>query len=171
MVAIIRRDPSRALTLVEHYFRSMSLLDEVERLAREMWNGWLPVTFHTTFAPRLEMYEDKEGLVVKAELPGIQKEDLSINLEGDMLRIEAEKKREETTEDARYHTYERYYGHYSRSVALPAPVEAEKVTATLEKGLLEIKLPKAEEAKPRQIEVKLESPKPKRTRTRKTKSK
>ena len=162
MVALIRWNPDGGMAL-RPFGSPFSLLEEVEEMARS--------AFETSLVPKLDMYEEDKELVIKAELPGIQKEDINISLEGDTLRIEAEKKQEETTEETRYYSYERYYGHYSRSVPLPTPVEAEKVSATFENGLLEIKLPRAEETKPRHIEVKVESPKPKRTRTSQPKSK
>jgi len=93
--------------------------------------------------------------VVKTELPGIKKEDLKISLKGDMLTIEAEKKQENTTEDTKYYAHERHCGHYSRSVLLPTPVDADKVSATFEGGVLEIRLPKTEETKSTQNEVKV----------------
>ena len=94
---------------------------------------------------------------MKTELPGIGKEDLDITLEGDRLTIKAEKK-EEVNEDATYHTRERYYGQYFRSVTLPYPVKGNKIDATFENGVLELRLPKAEEAKARRIEIKARLP-------------
>ena len=87
MTAIIRRGPARAL-VVRGPFR---LLDEFDSLARELWDSWKPVVFRTHFSPTLDMYEEKDELVVKAELPGVQKEGLDISLEGDILLIKAEK--------------------------------------------------------------------------------
>lgn len=155
MVALIRRSPSRALTLVEPFYRPMSLLDEVERLAREMWDSW-PVLFRTSFTPNMDMYEEENTLVVKAEFPGVKKEDLDISLEGDVLTIKAEKKQEELAKDTPYYACERYFGRYARSMSLPFHVDAEKVSASFKDGLLEIRLPKAEEAKSKHIDVKVD---------------
>ena len=124
-------------------------------MAREFWESWQPVAFRTSLVPRLDVYEDKDTLVVKAEFPGIKKKDLDISLEGDMLTIKAEKKQEDVAEDATHYTRERYFGQYSRSIPLPVHIDAEKVSATFKKGLLEIRLPKAEEAKSKHIEVKV----------------
>ena len=146
MTALIRTSPGRALTLME----------ELERMTEELWEGWRPVlALRTEFMPRMEMYEEKDGLVIRTELPGVRKEDLNISIIGDMLTLKAEKKREEVTEGRDYYLCERSFGQYSRSVSLPFAVDTGKVAATLENGLLEIRLSKAEEAKAKQIEVKV----------------
>ncbi len=153
MNIILRRNPTTALIPWAPFYCRMSLFDEIEELAREAWGSWQPVVF-----PHTEMYEEKDELVMKVELPGIKKEDLDITLDGDRLTIKAEKKQEEVAEDATYHARERYYGQYSRSALLPFHVDGDKISATLENGVLEIRLPKAEQAKARQIEVKAQIP-------------
>ena len=146
MTALIRTSPGRALTLME----------ELERMTEELWEGWRPVlALGTEFMPRMEMYEEKDGLIIRTELPGVRKEDLNISIIGDMLTLKAEKKQEEVTEGRDYYLCERSFGQYSRSVSLPFAVDTGKVAATLENGLLEIRLSKAEEAKAKQIEVKV----------------
>lgn len=146
MTALIRTSPGRALTLME----------ELERMTEELWEGWRPVlALRTEFMPRMEMYEEKDGLVIRTELPGVRKEDLNISITGDVLTLKAEKKQEEVTEGRDYYLCERSFGQYSRSVSLPFAVDTGKVAATLENGLLEIRLSKAEEAKAKQIEVKV----------------
>lgn len=146
MTALIRTSPGRALTLME----------ELERMTEELWEGWRPVlALGTEFMPRMEMYEEKDGLVIRTELPGVRKEDLNISITGDVLTLKAEKKQEEVTEGRDYYLCERSFGQYSRSVSLPFAVDTGKVAATLENGLLEIRLSKAEEAKAKQIEVKV----------------
>jgi len=92
---------------------------------------------------------------MKTELPGIDKKDLDVILEGDRLTIKAEKK-EEGKEDATHHTRERYYGQYFRSVTLPYPVKEGEISATFDNGVLELRLPKAEEVKTKKIEIKAE---------------
>lgn len=149
----VRRSPSRALTTMESVYRPMSLLDEIDRFANEVWES--PVICSTDMYPFLDMYEVKDELVMKAELPGIKKEDIDVSFEGDCLTIKAEKKQEEVPEDATLYSCERCSGTYSRTVSLPFPVNAEKVSATFENGLLEIRLPKAEEAKAKHIEIKV----------------
>ncbi|MFC1912363.1 Hsp20/alpha crystallin family protein [Chloroflexota bacterium] len=135
------------------FYRPLSLLDEVDKLSREIWDSWRPFTFEDSLAPHTDMYEEKGQLVIKTELPGIDKKDLDISLEGDKLTIKAEKK-EEVKEDTTHHTRERYYGQYFHSVTLPYPVKENKINATFENGVLELRLPKAEEAKAKKIEIK-----------------
>ncbi len=146
MDAIIRRSPNRTLTVFEPLYRPFNLLEEVEAMAREVFDGGL---LHS-----LDVYEEKGELVVKAELPGIEKKELDISLEEDMLTIKAEKKQEEVAEDATYYVSERHFGQYFRTIALPFHVDVEKISATFKKGLLEIRLPKAEEAEAKHIEIK-----------------
>jgi HSP20 family protein len=110
--------------------------------------------FDTGLTPKLDMYEENNELVVKAELPGIRKKDLNISLEGDVLTIKAEKKEEKEVKEATHYTKERRFGQYTRYMTLPTHVDAEKISATLKKGLLEIRLPKAEGPESKQIEVK-----------------
>jgi HSP20 family protein len=147
MVALIRRSPNGVY--VRPFFRRFDLLDEVEDMARRAWD--------TTMTPRVDMYEEENQVVVKAELPDIAKKDIDISLEDDVLTIKAEKK-EETEEGEKgttHYTRERRFGQYVRRMTLPGKVDTENVTATLKKGVLEIKLPRAEEPKAKQIEIKV----------------
>ncbi len=146
MVALVRKSPSRTLTL-EPLFYPFDLLEEVEEMAR--------AAFDTGLTPRLDMFEEKNELVIKAELPGIRKKDLDISLEDDVLTIKAEKKEEKEVKDATHYTRERRFGRYSRYMTLPTRVDAEKASATLKKGLLEIRFPKAEGPESKRIEVKI----------------
>lgn len=143
------------------FFSAPSLLDEIDVLTREMWDSWKPFTSSGGLLPQTDMYEEKDQLVVKAELPGIDKEGLDITLEDGRLSIKAEKK-EENVEDATHHTRERYYGQYFRAVSLPYPVKEEGISASFENGVLEIRLPKAEEVKSKKIEIKAQLSKGKR---------
>jgi len=154
MVAIVRRSPSRALTLIEPVFRPSRWFDELERIAEEMWESWRPIQI-TGLTPRTDIYEGKTGLTVKMELPGIKKEDISISLEGDQLMVKAEKKEEKVTEESTYYSCERYFGQYSRRISLPSPVNADQISATFKNGVLEIKLPKTEKTETKKIEVKV----------------
>ena len=165
------RNPTRALTTWAPFYRPMGLIDEIEELARDFWGSWQPGFFGTTMVPYTDVYEEKDQLVVKTELPGITEKDLEVTLGGDVLTIKAEKK-EAATEDATHHTRERYYGQYVRSMSLPAHVDGDKISATFDNGVLELRIPKAEEVKPRRIEVKAQLPEPKpRKRHRKPKEK
>ena len=148
MVALIRRRPNGAFTL-EPFFRPFSLLEEVEAMAK--------AAFDASLTPKLDMFEEGNELVIKAELPGIRKKDLDISLDGDVLTIKAEKKEEKEEKGEKgttHYTRERRFGQYIRYMTLPTHVDAEKVAATLKKGLLEIRLPKAEKPESKHIEVK-----------------
>ena len=143
MVNLIRWNPT-AVMEISPFASPLGLLDEVEEIARQ--------AFENAFAPGFGMHEEEKEVVVKAELPGVRKTDLDIRLEGDLLTITAEKKTGKKDGAARHHTPEGSYG-YMRCVTLPARVDADKITATLKKGSLEIRLPKAE-TPVKKIEVK-----------------
>lgn len=127
--------------------RRPSLLDEFERMV-----GMVPLDGGLSLS--MDVYEEKDELVVRAELPGVDREKIDINIEKDTLRIEAEKTGEEKTDERSYYLCERCSGKFLRSLTLPFPVDAGRASASLENGVLEIRLPKAEEAKSRHIEVK-----------------
>jgi len=148
---IVRRNPSRALSVLE----PQSFLEDLDRFAMDVWNSWSPVVYHHREAIPMDMYETKDDLIIKAELPGFKKEDVDIKLEGDSLMLKAVSKQEEVPEDSTSYLCERCFGEYSRSLTLPVPVESDKVSATFENGLLELRLPKTEEAKPKHIKVQI----------------
>jgi len=134
------------------YYHPLSLIDDIEDLTRDLWS-WRPSQFTESLIPHTDMYEEKGKLVVKTELPGIEQKELDITLDGDILTIKAEKK-EEVVEDATHHTHERFYGKYHRTIRLPYPVKENGISATLDNGVLEIKLPRAEAVKAKKIAVK-----------------
>lgn len=102
----------------------------------------------------LDVAEQGEAFTVKASLPGISADDLNVTLEDNVLTIQGEMKEDETIEEANYHIRERRSGSFSRSVRFPVPVEAGKVEAAFENGVLTLTIPKAEAVKPKRIEVK-----------------
>lgn len=108
------------------------------------------------WSPLIEMYEKADKFIVRAELPGIKKEDLDISLIGDTLTISGERKPEAKIKDEEYIKCELYYGKFSRAIILPSAIDPSKVEATYENGILVINLSKAEEAKPKKIELKIE---------------
>ena len=152
MNAIVRRRPSRIMRWPETVFYP-TLTNEFEDMARIMW-GEEAGFFGRELDAGFEVYEDKDALVIKTDLPGIKKEDVEVSLDDGVLTIKAEQKHEEVSEDVTYYARERYYGKYHRSLRLPFQVAGDDVSATLEHGVLEMRLPKAEEVKPKQIEVK-----------------
>lgn len=148
MVALVRRSPN-GVYAVRPFFRTFNLLDEVEAMAR--------TAFETGLSPRMDVYEEDKQIVIKAELPGIRNKDIDITLEDDVITIKAEKK-EETEEGEKgktHYTRERRFGQYVRRMTLPGKVDAENVSATLKKGLLEIKLPRAEEPESEHTDIKI----------------
>jgi HSP20 family molecular chaperone IbpA len=140
-------------------YHPWSYIDELEKWAADTWETWAPEyrgTHHWAHAYAYhpyELYEYKDELYLKMELPGYKKEDIYIGLEGDVLTLKAEKKAEEWPKEAKCYYGGRWYGTYTRQWTLPYPVDTGKVTSTYEDGILEIKLPKAEEAKTKKIEI------------------
>lgn len=102
----------------------------------------------------VDMYETDEDVVVKTAIPGIDSEDLDISITGDTLTIKGETKSEEEVEEEDYICRERHYGAFSRSLSIPVPVVPEDAEAEMKDGVLTLTLPKAEEVKPKAIEVK-----------------
>jgi HSP20 family protein len=110
----------------------------------EFFNGWVPP---------LDLFEDKDSLVAKLELPGMKKEDIEITLQDGVLTVSGERKETINTEPGELHRSERFHGRFTRSLALPKPVISEKTKASYKNGLLTITLAKTEDAKPKQIEI------------------
>jgi len=109
----------------------------------------------TAWSPAVDIAEHDSEYLVNVELPGVTKEDVKITLESNILTVHGEKKQEKETKKENYHRVERSYGSFQRSFALPSTVKSEKIDAAFNNGVLSIRLPKAEEAKPKQIEVKV----------------
>ena len=110
-------------------------------------------TFEKTWAPPVDIYEDKDRIVVKAEVPGIKKDEMLIEVKDNVLSLTGERKQEEETMRDNYHRIELAYGKFSRSFSLPNSVKADKVKAVYKDGILEITLPKVEEVKAIPIKV------------------
>lgn len=106
-----------------------------------------------TWLPSLDISEDKENIVIKVDLPGVKQNDIDISIHGNILTIKGERKREEESKDRNYHRIERFFGSFVRSLSLPQYVDTNKVKASYKDGVLEITIPKTEEAKPKQIKV------------------
>jgi HSP20 family protein len=140
-------------------FRRMTTLrDEIDNLFDRTFGQLLQPErgtqlFGGAWVPALDLFQDKDSLTVKAELPGMKKEDIDISLHEGFLTISGERKHEEKKKAGEVYREERYEGRFSRSVSLPSKVEADKINATYKDGVLTVVLPKAEEAKPKQIQV------------------
>lgn len=105
------------------------------------------------WAPAVDVYEDANNIFVKAELPGLTDKDVDVNIVDNTLVIRGERKKEEEKKERNYYRIERSYGAFQRSIPLPNAVEPEKIKASFKGGVLEIEMPKKEEAKPKQIKV------------------
>jgi len=108
--------------------------------------------FFRDWVPALDVLEDHDNLIVRAELPGMRKEDIEISIQEGVLSITGERKEEKKASGEAYRA-ERFFGRFHRAVTLPKAVAVEKVKASYKDGVLAITLPKTEEAKPRQIQV------------------
>ena len=115
-------------------------------------DGSLAVSYWT---PAVDIAELDNQFVVKVELPGINKDDVKITLESNILTIRGEKKEETDVKEENYHRVERTYGSFQRSFKLPTTVKGDNIDAMYKDGILTVTLPKAEEAKPKQIEVRV----------------
>jgi len=107
----------------------------------------------TGWSPALDLYQSNDNVIAVAELPGMRKEDIEISLHDGTLTISGERKRERSSNGEKAERTERYVGTFRRSIALPTRVDASKVGATYRDGILIVTLPKAEEVKPKQIQV------------------
>jgi HSP20 family protein len=113
-------------------------------------------TFDTSYwTPAVDIAEQENAYEVKMELPGVNKEDVKISLESNILTIRGEKKQEKEEKQKNLHSVERTYGSFQRSFTLPTTVKSDKIDAVFTDGVLSITLPKIEESKPKQIEVKV----------------
>ncbi len=126
------------------FSRLASLQDELDRLFETPLRAW---------APALDVHEDKDSFVIRAELPGLKREEIEVSLHDGALIISGERKFEKTEEGVEVHRQERFYGKFQRALTLPTQVAGDKVKAAYKDGVLTVTLPKAEAAKPKQIDV------------------
>ena len=107
------------------------------------------------WAPAVDVMETDDEFQIRAELPGVEKKDVKLSVENGVLLISGHREQEKEEKGKRYHKIERAYGNFARSFTVPEAVDAEKVTAELKHGLLTVRLPKSEKARPKSIEVKV----------------
>jgi HSP20 family protein len=107
------------------------------------------------WAPAVDMYETRDELVVTAEVPGLNEKDIHLSITGDMLTIKGERNWNEEVKQEQFYRSERWFGRFERSLPLTVPVQADKVKASYRDGVLTVKLPKAEEIKPKEIKIDL----------------
>jgi HSP20 family protein len=144
MANVVRWDPFRDMMNLR---RSMDRLFDDAMTDSETWQ---PVTWDLA----LDVVENEDEYLVRASLPGLNPDDLEVTYINNALTIKGEVKEENEVKESRYHLRERRYGSFARSILLPSNVSAEKIDANYENGVLTLKLPKVEEAKPKKISVK-----------------
>ena len=146
MTSLTRWDPFREIT---------TLRNAMDRLFEEAFV--LPSRLLEPFgrvAPALDVVEEEDRFIVTAAIPGVRPEDLDVSVADNVLTIKGEVRPDEGIKDEQYYIRERRFGSFTRSVSLPAPVEADQVEATYENGVLRLTLPKAEEVRPKKISIK-----------------
>jgi HSP20 family protein len=136
---------------------------EMERMFEDFFDRRWPMRWWPSRAAEvslpsvdLDLYEEKGEIVAKAELPGLTKEDIEVKITENLLTIKGEKKKEEEVKGKDYYRSERSYGLFMRSVELPREVQADQIKATFKNGILEVRLPVSEEAKKKEIKVKVD---------------
>jgi len=130
-----------------------NLREEINRLFDLPYGDGTRESEFFGWAPPMDLYEDKDSLVVKAELPGMKKEDIEISLHQGSLVISGERKVETSDTNGDASRSERFFGRFQRALELPKPVDANGVAASYKDGILTVTLPKTEESKPKQINV------------------
>ncbi|MEW6362185.1 MAG: Hsp20/alpha crystallin family protein [Pyrinomonadaceae bacterium] len=137
-------------------FRELrALQDEVNRVFSSTFSrSGETELMRGAWSPNVDIFENKDQIVLEAELPGMKPEDVDISIENNVLTIHGERKFEKKDEGDNYHRIERSYGSFTRSFTLPPTVSSENVEATFENGILRLTLAKREEAKPKRIEIK-----------------
>jgi len=145
-MAVVRWDPFRDLNLLQ---------DRMNRLfedANRNWKSDEPAST-TTWSPAVDIFETESEIVVKAEVPGMDRKDITLNLENNVLTLRGERRFLKETKDENYHRIERSYGGFSRAFSIPVTVDEEKIRADYQDGVLKIVLPKKEQLRPKQIKI------------------
>ena len=142
-----RRAAQTAPEVYSNLHRLSRMMDEV------LGRGWNGGTEASAWTPTVDVFEDKENLKIVMELPGVKPDDVKISLENQVLTIQGEKKQVAEESSERWHRYERSYGSFERMFTLPSSVDAERIQAKVDNGLLTVTLPKAERARPKQIDI------------------
>ena len=145
-MAVVRWDPFRDLNVLQ---------DRMNRLFEDAGRTWRTdePSATTTWSPAVDIFETEGEIVVKAELPGMDRKDITLHLEKNILTVRGERRFEKETKEENYHRIERSYGGFSRTFSIPATVDDEQIRAEYKDGVLKIVLPKKEQAKPKQIRI------------------
>jgi HSP20 family protein len=137
---------------------SMTSLRRLNSVLDEAFNAW-PFqseqngALTSAWLPACDVFEDREAVKIMAEVPGVRPEDVKLSIENNLLTIRGEKKQQAEEKTERVHRYERSYGTFERTFALPTTVDPEKIAATYSQGILTVTIPKADRARPREIPV------------------
>lgn len=138
-----------------------TLQGRLNRLFEEAFRGW-PVTTQDDggslvgqWVPPVDVFEDKDAVQIMAELPGVKPDDVKISLENNVLTVRGEKREVAEEKTDRVHRYERYYGVFERSFTVPSTVDADHIKASYDLGVLTVRLPKVERAKPREVKIEI----------------
>lgn len=128
---------------------------ELQRMQDEAEARWTGDRRQLAFQPLVDIYEEKDAIFVKAELPGVKAEDVQINCENSVLTLSGTRRLDKEENRDGYHRIERTYGSFTRSFSLPSTVDPGAIEASLDEGILTLRLPKRVEAQPRKIDVKV----------------
>lgn len=133
-----------------------SILRDPYSLARELlgWDPFLTARPASAFVPAFEVKETNDAFMLRADVPGVEEKDLDVGIHNGVLTVSGSRQSEERREGESYAVYERQYGSFSRSFSLPDMADGEGIEAKLDNGVLELKIPKKAEAKPRKIAIK-----------------
>jgi HSP20 family protein len=143
------------LTKWEPFGGLSSLRREMDQLFENFFERGPVRAWERALEPAVEVSDTKDNVVVKAQVPGMSKDNIQVNITDDTLTLKGEMKEEEKKEEKNYYRQEFRYGAFSRTITLPAAVQADKATAQLKDGILEISIPKSEETKVKQIPVQI----------------
>ena len=144
------------MTLVRWQPRTLfGIHDDFDRLFEGCWNGRRKGdSERVSWRPAMDVSETENEVVVQVDLPGLSRDEIKVNVSKDVLSVRGDKRHESKSEDKRFYLTERTYGSFKRSFTLPSAVDAEKILAAYKDGVLTLTLPKAEEAKPKEIKIK-----------------
>ncbi|MCD6162388.1 MAG: Hsp20/alpha crystallin family protein [candidate division Zixibacteria bacterium] len=145
MFSIVKREP-------KYNWGVMNLRNEIDRMFRSFYEDSESSDSH--WMPSVDIIDEKDKLLLTAEIPGVEKKDVKINLQNNVLSIEGEKKQEHEEKDDDYYRSERFYGKFCRSFTLSSDVDSDNIQADFDNGVLTVTMPKSEKVKPRQIEIK-----------------
>lgn len=146
MSTLVRWNPLREMMNLREEFDR--LFDEAMDMPRTRWES------AANWGLALDVAENDEAFIVKASMAGVNPDDIDVTISDNVLTVKGEIKADETVENEQYHLRERRFGTFSRSITLPVPVNADAIEATYEQGVLTLNIPKAEELKPRRIQIK-----------------